>query len=45
MNWVRPVGLTAQLDRSTQTAKRVQCLLRVIILRRPIGQLLLMPLS
>ena len=45
MNWVRPVGLTAQLDRSIQTAKSAPYLVRMIILARLISQLLLIPLS
>ena len=36
MNWVRPVGLTAQPDISTQTAKRAQCLVRMIICGGPL---------
>ena len=45
MNWVRPVGLTAQLDRSIQTARRAQDLVRIIILSRHISEFLLIPLS
>ncbi|CAI8416778.1 MAG: Uncharacterised protein [Halieaceae bacterium] len=45
MNWVRPVGLTAQLDSRTHTTKMAHCLVRMIILSWPIRQLLLISLS